>query len=146
MDWSRAAHVPLLSVIVALVQSLFAWRVWKLLGEKKLYSRALFGTILLLAFLNIGITGWYEHRLQQPNALLKTALTADIDAVFIVSWVIPSLADLLIFAGMTAGLLRARLATPLKSTRRLMQRCILLAIETNLLRSVLCLLITILVS
>ena len=145
LDWTRSTHSPILSIIAALVQSLFAWRVWKLLGDTKLYSRILFATILCLAALNIAMTGWYEWRLHRPGAFLQTALTSDIDVVLILSWIIPSLADLCIFGGMTAGLLRARMATPLKSTRRLIQRCILLSIETNLATSLLCIIITILV-
>ena len=86
--------------------------------------------IVAASIANVALTIAYTIELNKPGAYLDVAFKAP-SSLLLASWWLPACSDVLVFVGMCIGLRKAHAGTPFKKTRLVLQRLVVLAMETS---------------
>ncbi|KIK03687.1 hypothetical protein K443DRAFT_676519 [Laccaria amethystina LaAM-08-1] len=119
--------VPLTGIESCIVQIFFAWRIWTLKRQSKIY-RIISSVICLVALMQLSAAIVRGVACAQPATLSSRQHTLNLSAEL---WLWGTLiCDSIIVATMTFLLVRAKLESSFKSTKRLIDRLILITLET----------------
>lgn len=120
--------VPLTGIESCIVQIFFAWRIWTLKREFKIY-RIISGIICLVAFMQLAAAIARGVACAQSGRLTSKQHFLDLSAEL---WLWGTLiCDSIIVATMIFLLVKAKLESSFKSTKRLMDRLIIVTLETG---------------